>query len=121
VNRWGSKSSECRSTTSGILNKISDMVLIEMDISQVYGHRTEEEQNKLYEKGYSKVKFPNSGHNKSPSIAGDYLPPNSNSLENFCRMRELFYFYAGQLGVELRPLIIFSNGSGDWGHIELAE
>lgn len=44
------------------------------DCTVVYGYRNEQEQNEAYEKGNSKLPFPRSNHNKSPSMAIDVLP-----------------------------------------------
>ena len=44
------------------------------DFSVICGHRTEEEQNEAYRKGYSKLKYPRSKHNKIPSMAVDVVP-----------------------------------------------
>jgi hypothetical protein len=44
------------------------------DFTIVTGHRTKEEQNDLYEKGFSKLKWPKGKHNSSPSQAVDVAP-----------------------------------------------
>jgi peptidoglycan L-alanyl-D-glutamate endopeptidase CwlK len=44
------------------------------DFTVVCGHRGQEEQDKAYADGYSKVKFPNSKHNSYPSMAVDLAP-----------------------------------------------
>ncbi len=44
------------------------------DFSVVCGHRGKAEQNKAFENGYSKLKFPDSKHNKFPSLAVDIIP-----------------------------------------------
>lgn len=38
------------------------------------GHRDEDRQNKLFEEGKTKVKWPDSKHNTSPSKASDSAP-----------------------------------------------
>lgn len=45
-----------------------------IDISILEGHRPEEEQNRLFKGGKSKVQYPNSKHNKTPSEALDAAP-----------------------------------------------
>ena len=45
-----------------------------IDCSVLCGHRGEEDQNKAYDSGNSKVKWPNGRHNKKPSIAVDVAP-----------------------------------------------
>lgn len=44
------------------------------DISVLCGHRGEKEQNQAYNKGTSQVRYPNSAHNKTPSLAVDIAP-----------------------------------------------
>jgi peptidoglycan L-alanyl-D-glutamate endopeptidase CwlK len=38
------------------------------------GYRNQEDQDKAYAQGYSKVKYPNGKHNKNPSLAVDIAP-----------------------------------------------
>lgn len=45
-----------------------------MDFAVVCGFRDEEEQNKLYIKGLSRVMWPNGKHNSVPSKAADIYP-----------------------------------------------
>ena len=42
-----------------------------VDISIICGHRGKEAQNKAFDDGFSKVRWPNSRHNKTPSEAVD--------------------------------------------------
>ena len=44
------------------------------DFTIVTGHRGEKEQNDLYERGFSKLRFPQSKHNSYPSRAIDVAP-----------------------------------------------
>lgn len=44
------------------------------DFSVICGHRSEEDQNEAFDKGFSKLKFPQSKHNKTPSLAVDIYP-----------------------------------------------
>ncbi len=44
------------------------------DFTVVCGHRGQEDQDKAYAQGFSKVKFPNSKHNSYPSLAVDLAP-----------------------------------------------
>lgn len=62
--------STCHPDIQAVLNeliKIFDHVVL-------CGQRGEEEQNKAYAEGKSKLKFPQSKHNKSPSMAVDLAP-----------------------------------------------
>lgn len=66
------------------LNKLvtchQDLILIaheaikEIDFSVICGYRGEHEQNQAYRLGNSKLKYPQSKHNKKPSMAFDLMP-----------------------------------------------
>lgn len=124
--RFSERSLGRLSTAHEDLQKLAKLVIEKMDITVVYGYRNKETQDRLYRQKRSELKYPDSAHNKTPALAVDFVPwlPNTgaqvDNLELLCRMRELFNFYAGQLQIELKPLIIFNDGSGDWAHIELA-
>ncbi len=124
--KFGKSSSSKVSTCVPEIQLIAQDVLGHMDITCIYGKRNKEEQDNLVELGRSKLSYPHSAHNSEPlSMAGDFAPWSKggvdwSSLEGFCRMRELFSYYAGKRGYTLKPLIIFSDGTGDWPHIELA-
>lgn len=61
---------ECHQDLQTIFNE----VIKYLDNSIIEGHRGEAEQNEVYRKGLSKVKYPNSKHNKQPSMAVDAVP-----------------------------------------------
>jgi peptidoglycan L-alanyl-D-glutamate endopeptidase CwlK len=44
------------------------------DCKIICGFRNELDQNKAFEDGYSKLKYPNSKHNQVPSLAVDVVP-----------------------------------------------
>jgi len=44
------------------------------DCTVICGHRSEKAQNDAYKNGFSQVKYPNSYHNKYPSMAADVVP-----------------------------------------------
>lgn len=74
------------------------------DFVVVCGHRGEAEQNEAYEKGFSKVKYPNGKHNTYPSKAVDLAPWEGKIDWN----KEQMYFFAGfALGI---AEILFANG-----------
>lgn len=45
-----------------------------VDFAIICGHRGQEDQDKAFAQGYSKVKWPNGLHNKTPSLAVDIAP-----------------------------------------------
>lgn len=56
------------------LQTLFNEVIKYFDNSIICGHRTEEKQNAAFDKGYSKLKYPKSKHNKIPSMAIDAIP-----------------------------------------------
>lgn len=99
------KLNECHPDLQLIFNE----VIKEFDCSVLCGYRTEEEQDELFRKGMSKVRYPDSNHNYQPSNAIDVAPYPIDWED-----RERFYFFAGhvlgiasQLGIKLRH-------GGDW-------
>lgn len=86
-------------------------VIKHTDISILCGHRGEEEQNKAFNDGKSKVRFPFSKHNKTPSLAVDIAPYNNginwNDLEAFKNLGELVKKKANELNINIA-------WGGDW-------
>jgi len=82
------------------------------DVTVLCGFRDEVSQNLAYPK-YTRVKWPDSKHNKIPSLAVDVIPYDSvrkrvvawDDVESFALMAGYILCTAKQLGVELR-----------WGH-----
>lgn len=119
-----------------VLQAILNIAIQYMDFTVLDGFRSEEEQNRYYEEGTSKVRWPDSKHNKSPSHAVDVAPwPIDWSNE------ERFYYVCGFI-MGVGELYLWSQGlsnqitlryGGDWdrdsevkdqtfmdlGHIEL--
>ena len=56
------------------LQEVFNEVIKHVDCSILEGHRSKERQNKLYDEGRTKVKYPNGRHNSSPSKAVDVTP-----------------------------------------------
>ena len=91
------------------LIKVFNEVIKTVDCSVLEGHRDQIKQNKFYEEGKSKVKYPAGRHNKYPSMACDAVPYPIDWDD-----RERFHLFAGfvlgvanQMGIELR-------WGGDW-------
>ena len=70
-----SKRSKSRlSTCDERLQEVFNEVIKHVDCSILEGHRSKERQNKLYDEGRTKLKYPNGRHNSSPSKAVDVTP-----------------------------------------------
>lgn len=107
--RFGKRSKERLSTCDDKLQKIFNEVIKYVDCSVLEGHRSAERQNKLFDEGKTKVKFPNGRHNSNPSRAVDVVPYPIDWDD-----RERFHLFAGfvigiaqSMGVKLR-------WGGDW-------
>ena len=72
--RFGKTSKERLATCDERLRKVFNEVIKYIDCSVLEGHRSEERQNKLFEEGKTKVKYPKGRHNSSPSRAVDVTP-----------------------------------------------
>lgn len=72
--KFGKKSMEKLLTCHEDLQKVFLHVITHYDCTVTQGIRGEEEQNDFYRKGLSKLKYPQSKHNKNPSLAVDVVP-----------------------------------------------
>ena len=72
--RFSTTSRERLGTCHQDLQTIFDYVIKYFDCTIVCGHRDQEAQNKAYDDGFSKVRFPGSKHNFQPSMAVDAVP-----------------------------------------------
>lgn len=71
--KLSSRSKEKAVTCNHKIQDVVNFVLEHIDVGVIHGHRGEETQNDLYNKGASKLKFPHSKHNTYPSNAIDLV------------------------------------------------
>lgn len=92
--------SECHPSLQEIFNEVIKII----DCSVIEGHRPEEEQNRAYHKGFSKLQYPNSKHNSLPSAAIDVIPypVDWNDRERFCLLAGIVKGIAHSKGIEIR-------------------
>jgi len=91
------------------LQEIFSEVINHIDCTILTGHRTEVEQNEKFRQGLSKVQYPNSKHNHSPSLAVDVAPYPIDWND-----RERFTYFAGIVqGIAISKGITLRWG-GDW-------
>lgn len=116
------------------LQMIFNYVIRDFDCTIVCGYRDKEAQDKAFKDGFSKVKFPNSKHNRHPSNAVDCVPYPI-EWENVDRMRYFIGFVKGvaktllrygQIDHELKTGIDWDNDTilkdqrfNDFPHFEL--
>jgi peptidoglycan L-alanyl-D-glutamate endopeptidase CwlK len=72
--RFSAKSLSKLDTCHPVLRRLFKSVIEETDFSVICGHRGEKEQNEAFSTGHSKLKWPKSKHNVSPSMAVDVVP-----------------------------------------------
>jgi peptidoglycan L-alanyl-D-glutamate endopeptidase CwlK len=100
------------------------------DHSIVTGYRGEEEQNRAYNAGLSKVPFPKSKHNKTPSEAVDAYPFVNNGISYNLTQCAYFAGFVKGLAKSMDIDLIWggnwkddqnlkSNKFKDYGHFEL--
>jgi peptidoglycan L-alanyl-D-glutamate endopeptidase CwlK len=109
-----------------------DALLDHMDVSLIWGYRSEPQQNALYPR-HSKVQWPNSKHNKWPSLAVDIQPYPYPTTENDLRaalgyMAGICWMIADDAGFEIRwggdwnrNGDVTDNGFDDLFHLEIYE
>ena len=69
--KFGRASRDRLKTCDKRLQKVLNEVIKHVDCSILEGHRSEERQNKLYDEGKTKVRYPKGRHNSNPSLAVD--------------------------------------------------
>jgi peptidoglycan L-alanyl-D-glutamate endopeptidase CwlK len=62
--------SQCHIDLQTLFNEVIQIV----DCSVLCGYRGAKEQNEAFNKGFSKLKYPKSYHNKIPAMAADVVP-----------------------------------------------
>ncbi len=102
-------SKKALASTHPDLQHLFNKVIQVIDCTIIFGHRNEEEQNEMVRKGYSKLIFPRSNHNKLPSLAVDAVPYPID-WEN----RERFVYFAGIVKGIAAQLDIKMRWGGDW-------
>jgi len=109
VYKFGKVSKKNLSEAHPLLQEIFNEVIKVIDCSVIEGHRPKEEQNKAYEKGYSKLRWPKSKHNKTPSLAVDVVPYPIDWND-----WDRFYFLAGIVKGIAHSKGINIRWGGDW-------
>ena len=108
------------------LIRLANAVDEEFPIQCICGSRGKAEQDMAFKNKTSKLKWPNSAHNKTPSMAGDFVPDPDNNpatldwndIEAFKKMRDVFEKKAKELGIKIKPLIYLGK-KPDYAHVEL--
>ena len=126
--KFGRKSRERLSTCESNLQKVFNEVIKHVDCSVLEGHREKDRQNKLFEEGKTKVKYPNGRHNRQPSSAVDVTPypVDWKDRERQTLFAGFVIGVASQMGINLRwggdwdqDFQVIDNRFDDFPHFEL--
>jgi peptidoglycan L-alanyl-D-glutamate endopeptidase CwlK len=123
---WGKRSLECFMTLHPMMQQLMDAVLIQTDIKIQYGLRDQKQQDSFYKKGTSRLKYPNSKHNKTDdphmkdkryllSDAVDITPYPKEyqaTAQDLIDLSKIVFAEATRLGIKIRWGGDF-NGDGD--------
>ena len=103
------------STCDSRLQELFNEVVKHTDCSVLCGHRTKIEQDEALNKGNSKVVWPNSKHNTSPSKAIDVVPSpiDWNDKHRFYMFVGFVRGIAAKMGIKIRCGADW-NGNMDW-------
>ena len=125
---FGRKSKERLNTCDSNLQKVFNEVIKHVDCSILEGHREKDRQNKLFEEGKTKVKYPNGRHNRQPSSAVDVTPypVDWKDRERQTLFAGFVIGVASQMGINLRwggdwdqDFQVVDNRFDDFPHFEL--
>ena len=107
--KFGRKSKERLATCDERLQKVFNEVIKYVDCSVLEGHRDERTQDKYYEEGKTKVRYPMGRHNSKPSRAADVVPYPIDWND-----RERFHLFSGFVLGLARGMGITLRWGGDW-------
>ena len=107
--RYSKRSKERLATCDEKLQGVFNEVIKHVDCSILEGHRSKERQNKLYDEGRTKVRYPDGRHNFNPSRAVDVTPYPVNWED-----RERQTLFAGFVLGIARGMGIRLRWGGDW-------
>lgn len=116
---YGKTSKERLATCHPDLQEIFNEAIKNQDITIMCGHRNEEDQEKAFKEGNSKLHYPNSKHNSHPSVAIDagFYPIDWNDLPRWKEFAQSILDIAESKGIPLK------SGGLSWGwdypHFEL--
>lgn len=112
--KYGTRSRNNLATAHPELQRLFNEVIKYYDCSILCGHRTKEEQEKVYNEGRSKVRWPNSKHNANPSKAVDAVPWFSNEPHIRWHDKAKFYEFGGFVQGVAATMGIKIRWGGNW-------
>ena len=107
--RYSKRSKKRLATCDERLQDVFNEVIKHVDCSILEAHRSKERQNKLYDEGRTKVRYPDGRHNFNPSRAVDVTPYPVDWED-----RERQTLFAGFVLGTARSMGINLRWGGDW-------
>ena len=107
--RFSKRSLRRLGTCEERLQAIFKKVVKGFDCTIIEGHRGKERQNKAYDEGKSKLRYPKGNHNKVPSSAVDVAPYPIDWKD-----RDRFHFFAGYVLGVAKMMGHKVRWGGDW-------
>ena len=111
--KFGSRSRGKLETCDDRIQRVMNRAIEAFDFTIVWGHRGEAAQNEAFDKGNSKLKFPDSKHNGLPSKAIDVAPWVEGQIP--WNKVEYFYILAGHIMQAAKEECVTLRWGGDWG------
>lgn len=128
--KYSERSLQNLATCHPLLRELFLEVIKHHDCSILCGWRTKEDQDRLYHEGRSKLRFPQSKHNRNPSLAIDVAPYPIDWGDS----KRWFYFAGLVKGIAAGKNIqirwggdwdrdnnFYDQSFNDWPHFELIE
>jgi hypothetical protein len=125
---FGKTSKERLETCHPLLQEILNEAIKYVDFSVLCGERGEAEQEAAVESGASKLNYPDSKHNSSPSLAVDVAPYpiDWDDIKRFAFLQGILIGIAMQKGIKVRSGVDWDSDGDitdhkfmDWPHLEL--
>ena len=107
--KFGIRSKRNLYTAHPDLIRLFEEVVKSFDCTVIEGHRSKERQNKLFDEGNSKLKYPKGKHNATPSNAVDVAPYPIDWND-----RDRFHYFAGYVIGIASSMGIKIRWGGDW-------
>ena len=128
--KFGKKSKKQLATLHPDLQEVLNEAIKHVDFTILEGHRPQEIQDKYYEEGKTKLKYPHGRHNKVPSLAVDIwkYPVNFSDTDNQTLLAGFILGIGQAMGINLiwgndwdRDFDTSNTGFKDYPHIEISK
>jgi len=112
--KFGSRSKRRLAQCHPDLQRIFNEVIKKFDCTVLCGYRGKEKQDRAYHEGRSQLKYPESKHNSTPSMAIDIAPWFNKKPHVRWEDKESFYYFAGYVKGVADAMGISIRAGADW-------